>query len=53
MLAARQHRHPIDAPPSAFETTTRRHQSQLGGIYIQFPRVAGRHVAVLLRRTLD
>ncbi len=48
MYTARQDGHPVDASSGALKATPRRHQSQLGRIDIQVPRVSRRHVPVLL-----
>jgi len=53
VLAARQHRHPVHPAPGSLESATRCHQTQLRGVYIQLPRVAGRHVPVLLCCAFD
>ena len=48
MFAARQDGYPVDASSGALKATPRRHQSQLGRIDIQAPRVSRRHVPVLV-----
>ncbi len=48
MFATRKYRHPVHASSGALKATPRRHQSQLGRIDTQVPRVSRCHVPVLV-----